>query len=195
MPGVLREPVWRGEDPELRTCVLPRLSGQDAGQHQLRRQRQGHDRLPRLSAPDVHQEAEGSAAAGQAHRGRADPGGASSDPDGGGGECAAHPRTAPRGERDLGRLLLQGDLRARPSAETDQPRTQRVPDLYHKRRGATHGRGRRAHGGGEQRAAAAQAEAPGVHHRAVPVRSAVRVHHPRARSRYFAVDFIGVGPV
>lgn len=137
MSRVLRAAVGRGEDSELRTCVLPRLSGQNAGEHQQRWEHQRHYRLPHLQTPHVHQEAEGSAGeprgGGQGAAPGADAGGAAAAAAGTAPGRTARLRGQLTGGRSLDVSLLQRDLRATPSPEVDPAEPQRVSDLHHKR--------------------------------------------------------------
>lgn len=59
VPGVLWVPVGRREDPVLRTCVLPRLSGENAGLHQQRWDYQRHYCVSHLPTSDLHQKTKG----------------------------------------------------------------------------------------------------------------------------------------
>lgn len=194
---VLRAAVGRGEDSELRTCVLSRLSGQNAGEHQQRWEHQRHYRLPHLQTPHVHQEAEGSAGEPRGGGQGAAPGADA------GGAAAAAAGTAPgrtarlwgqlTGGRSLDVSLLQRDLRATPSPEVDPAEPQRVSDLHHKRWGATHGWGGRAQRGDDGGPAAAQEKArEDLHHSAVPAALTVSLHHPGAGGCDSALDSVGI---
>ena len=133
---VLRAAVGRGEDSELRTCVLPRLSGQNAGEHHQRWEHQRHYRLPHLQTPHVHQETEGSAGeprGGQGSAPGADAGGAAAAAAGTPAGRTARLRRRLSGGSKLDVSLPQRGLRAGPSPEVDQAEPQRVSDLHHKR--------------------------------------------------------------
>lgn len=197
MSSVLRVSVGHRKDPKLRTCILPRLSGQNAGGHQQRWEHPRDNRLPRLPTPHVHQETQGSAGVPRGRQGsarRADAGGAS--------PCAtwtAPERTA-RVQRHfaqgsgLDRPLPQGHLRASPSTEADQPRPQCVSDLYHKHRGATHGRGGCAQRCDDRGSSSAKAEAQDLHNCTMPARSALSFYYTRTGGCDLALDSVGIAP-
>lgn len=61
VPGVLWVPVGHREDPVLRTCVLPRLPGENAGLHQQRWDHQRHYCMSHMPTSDLHQKTKGNA--------------------------------------------------------------------------------------------------------------------------------------